>query len=247
MKASIFKILLPVSLLLFLSSCGMNTVNVDALKKTKSVALISIMSEQSVDTSKVDEGSLLAMVANHVSSSDATDMTNKVDKLKQHILSKSSAIFGFRMVSENQVIGSKTYKSIDDSNKNMSNLVAPAGYKRIFSNEKKALDLAFKDLKGVDAAMIVTLKMRLVKGIGAVGVGKSFLWADMTFYLVDRQGNLILHKTASNESDTSALRVMGVFNGSDIEKMALESVDKDLREVATWMQEEMKKPAKKKA
>jgi hypothetical protein len=246
MKSRLLKIIIPLSLVFFLASCGsINSVKVDAYKKIRKVALISIFSKQEIDTSKVDEGSLLAMVTNTVANSDATDMTDKVLRLKSHVLKKSGSIFGFRMVPEKRIIRRKAYKSIDDSNKNMANLVAPSGYKRIFSNEKEVVAKALKGVKGVDAAMIVSLQMRLVKGIGALGVGKSYLWADMTFYLVDKQGNLILHKTASNESDSWALRVKGIFNGNDIQKMAVEAVDKDLKEIAAWIKEEMKKPAKK--
>jgi len=249
MNSRILRMILPLALVFFLGSCGINKVNVNALKQTKRVALISIMSKSKIDTSKVDEGNLLAMAANLASQTNrkAALMDDKVDGLKSYVLANSSKIFGFSMVDEASVINQKAYKAIDDSNKNMANLVAPAGYKRIFSNEKAAIDASLKGLKGVDAAMIITLEMRLVKGVGALGAGKAFLWADMTFYLVDRQGNLILHRTASNESDSSTLRVMGVFKGNDLEKMALEAVEKDLKEIQAWIQEEMKKAATKKA
>lgn len=249
MMSRMIKILVPVALVLFLSACGVNKVNVDAYKKTKRVALVSIMSKNTIDTKKVDEGNLLAMVANKASSTNnkATQMDDKVAGLKSYILNNSSKIFDFSMVPEKRVLNRKSYKAIDDSSKDLANLVAPAGYKRIFANEKDAIAASLKGLKNVDAAMIVTLEMRLVKGAGALGVGRAFLWADMTFYLVDRQGNLILHRTASNESDSHTMRAMGVFKGSDLKKMALEAVEKDLKEIDAWIEEEMKKPAKKKA
>ena len=247
MKSRLIKLLIPVTMMFFLASCGINKVNVDALKKTKRVALVSIMTENKIDTSKVDEGNLLAMASNLVPTKGSKDilMNDKVAGLKSYSMKNSSKIFGFRMVSEKCVISRKSYKAINDSSKDLANLVAPHGYKRIFSNEKKVLADALKGLKNVDAAMIVMLKMRLVKGAGALGVGKAYLWADMTFYLVDKQGNLILHRTASQESDTSTLRVMGVFKNKDLKKMSLEAVKKDLDDIAKWIQEEMKKSVKK--
>lgn len=241
MKLRFFKIIIPITLVFFMASCGMNTVNVDALKKTKKVALISVFSEQTVDTKAVSPNPLMAMAVKAAQDDKGTDMVNKMNLVANHVIKKAPSIFGFRMVPERQVLKRKAYKSINDSNKNMSNLVAPNGYKRIFSNEKPAIEKALKGLNA-DAAMIMNLKARA--GKSAIP-GKAVVRVALTFYLVDRQGNLILHKTVDEEADGSIACVYGIFNANELGKKVVQAIDKDLKSIATWMKEEMKKPAKK--
>ncbi len=243
MKSRLLRLIIPISLIFFLASCGaMNTVNVDAYKKTKRVALISVFSEESVDTKAVSPNPLMQLATKAAQDDKGTDMVNKMDMVKSHVLKKAPSIFGFKMVPEKRVIRLKSYKSFNDSSKNMSNLVAPKGYKRIFSNEKEIITKVLSQIKGADAAMIMHLKARA--GKSAIP-GKAVVRVAMTFYLVDKKGELILHKTVDEEADGSIACVYGIFNANELGKKVVQAIDKDLKSIAAWMKEEMKKPVKK--
>ncbi len=239
MRTRIAKFLIPVLAVFLVASCG--KINVEALKSTKKVALISFMAEESIDTSAVTGGSIQGMVANVVQS-DALDMKPKMVSAKNRILKKAPAILGFKMISERQVINKKSYRAIDDSNANMfGNFVTPKGYKVIAGNQTENILQAIKDVKGADGAMLVTLKCRLVKGVDTIAGGTAILWGDMTFYLYNTAGEIILHKTVSEPSDTTTTQAHGVFAGGNLPKMINEVIEKDLKAINAYIKDEMAK------
>ncbi len=242
MKRGLHKILLPIALIFLVASCLPGT-NIEALKKTRKVALISVMSDDTVDTSNVTGGSLIGMVAN-ATQGDATAMAGKLTKVKNLLIKRSGAIFKFKMVPERQVVSQKGYKAITTSP--LVSMIAPKGYKVIAYNEKEKIAAAIGKLNGVDAAMIVSLKCRLVKQSDWIGAGgRAILWGDMTFYLIDKKGESILWKTVSNPSKTTAYHNHGVFVGADLQKMINEVIETNLKEIAVYMQKELKKSVKK--
>ncbi|MBU2510445.1 hypothetical protein KJ966_03875 [bacterium] len=239
MRIRIAKFLIPVLAVFLVASCG--KINVEALKSTKNVALISFMAEESIDTSAVTQGSIQGLVANAVQG-DATDMKPKMVSAKNRILKQAPSILGFKMIDENQVIKKKSYQAIDDSNANMfGNFVTPKGYKVIAGNQTENILQAIKEVKGADGAMLITLKCRLVKGIDTIAGGTAILWGDMTFYLYNKSGEIILQKTASEPSDTTTTQAHGVFAGGNLQKMVDEVIDKDLKAINAYIKEETMK------
>ncbi|MBU2644944.1 hypothetical protein KKI24_09575 [bacterium] len=241
MKKSVIKVLLPVLSIFLISSCGINTVKVKEYKQTKRVALISVYSQDSVDTKAVSGNPLLAFAVKAVQGNNGTDMLPKMNGVKAHILKEAPSIFGFEMIPEKQVINLKSYKAYSDSSKDLSNLVAPEGYKRIFPDEKEIITKVLSQIKGADAAMIFHLNARA--GESAIP-GKAVIRVSMTFTLVNKNGEQILQKTVDEEADGSISCVKGIFNGGELGKKVVESIDKDLKAVSVWIKEELKKPQK---
>jgi hypothetical protein len=239
MKARLIKLLIPALILLMVASCG--KINVDALQKTKKVALVSFIAEPEIDTSAATGGSIQGMIADAVQG-DARDMKPKMVSVKNTILKRAPAILGFKIISEKYVINKKSYKSIDDSDATrFGSFIAPKGYKVILGNENEKILQAFKELKTADGAMIVTLKMRLGQANGLIGTATAPLWADMTFYVYDKTGQLILQKTASEQSDTETKVIAGVYHAGDFPKMADEAITKGFRAIKVYIDEETAK------
>lgn len=234
MISKFYKFLIPTLLVFSVVSCA--KVNVEALKKTNDVALVSVFGKESVDVSKATGGSIAGLVSK-AAQGDETSMEKRINYVKDVIIEQADAILGFNVLPERTVISKQSYKSIDDKNANRFGGFAVAdGYKQLMGNETAKITQAIKDVKA-DGAMIVTFDARLVKRGGIVGAENGYMWGDMTFYLYDRAGQLILQKTVSNESDTITKIRMGGFSAANFEKMIKETIVKDLKEIKAFIEE----------
>jgi hypothetical protein len=239
MKSIFVKCLIPVLILFMAASCG--TINVDAIKKTKNVALVSFIAKPEIDTSAATGGSIQGMIAD-AAQSDASDMTPKMITVKNAILKKAPAVLGFKVIPEKYVINKKSYKAIDDSDATrFGSFIAPKGYKVILGNENEKILQGIKELKTADGAMIVSLGMRLGNANGLIGTATAAMWGDMTFYVYDKTGQLILQKTASEQSDTEAKVIAGVYHAGNFPTMAQEVIDKCFKSIRAYIDEESAK------
>jgi len=228
------KFLIPFLMVFSVVSCA--KVNVDALKKTKKVALISVFGKESVDVNAATGGDLAGLIS-EVAQSDE----KRITIVKNRVLKEAPSILGFKVLPESSVISKRSYKSIDDKNANMfGGFIKADGYKQIMGNETAKILQAFKGVKGADAAMIVTFNARLTKRGGIVGAENGYMWGDMTFYLYNRAGELILQKTVSTESDSITKIRMGAFSAANFDKMIGETIVKDLKEIKSFINESMK-------
>lgn len=235
MISKFYKFFIPTLLVFSVVSCA--KVNVEALKKTNDVALVSVFGEKSVDVSKATGGSIAGLVSK-AAQGDETSMEKRINYVKDVILEQADAILGFNVIPERTVISKQSYKSIDDKNANRFGGFAVAdGYKQLMGNETAKITQAIKDVEKADGAMIVTFTARLVKRGGIVGAENGYMWGDMTFYLYDRAGQLILQKTVSNESDTITKIRMGGFSAANFDKMIKETIVKDLKEIKAFIEE----------
>jgi hypothetical protein len=235
----ILKFVLPILLIFAVTSCA--KVNVEALKKTKRVAVISVFGKESVDVSKATGGDLAGLIS-EVAQNKETSMKGRITNVKDRIIKKTPSLLGFRVIPESSVIRKRAYKAIDDKNANMfGGFTKAKGYKQIMGNETEKIVQALKSVKKADAAMIVTFNARLTKRGGIVGAENGYMWGDMTFYLYNRKGELILQKTVSNESDSITKIRMGAFSAQNFNKMINETIAKDLKEIKVFMTEAMSK------
>jgi hypothetical protein len=231
------KFLVPVLVLFAAASCG--KVNVEALKTTNTVALVSVFGKESVDVSKATGGSVAGLISK-AAQGDEASMAGRMENVKDVILKETPSILGLKVVPEKSVINAKSYQAIDDKNANrFGGFVKAKGYKQIMGNETAKIVQALEAVKNADAAMIVTFDTRLVKRGGIVGNENGYMWGDMTFYLYDRQGQLILHKTVSNESDTITKIRMGAFSAEPFDKMIAETITKNLKSIKEFIDKSM--------
>lgn len=235
----LLKLVLPVFLIFSLASCA--KVNVEALKQTEKVALVSVFGEESVNVKGATDGNIAGLISK-AAQSDEASMDKRINHVKNVILKKTPSILGFKVIPERYVINKKSYKAIDDKNTNrFGTFVKADGYKQIMGNETEKVLQALKGVKSADAAMIVTYSARLEKSGGIVGAENGYMWGDMSFYMYNRKGELILQKTVSNGSDTVTKIHMGGFSAANFDKMIAETIEKDLKDIKTFMKESMAK------
>jgi hypothetical protein len=237
MISRISKILIPALVLFTAASCG--KVDVEALKATNTVALVSVFGKESVDVSKATGGSVAGLISK-AAQGDETGMAGRIDNVKNVILKETPAILGLKVLPERSVINAKSYQAIDDANANrFGGFVKAKGYKQIMGNETAKIVQAIEAVPNADGAMIVTFDTRLVKRGGIVGNENGYMWGDMTFYLYDKQGQLILHKTVSNESDTITKIRMGAFSAEPFNQMIAETITKNLKDIKAFIDKSM--------
>ena len=212
--------------------------NVEALKTTQTVAVVSMYGEEYVDFTETFGGSLLATAVNAVQGDDY-DLSGKIPALKKNILN-SGRNYPFDFVPEKKVIGTTAYKTIDDSNfRTLDSKVTPKGYKKLAFNEKEKIKAAISKA-GADSGMIITWQYKLARNNGLFGIsGGTKVWGSLTFFLCDRDGNQIFNKTISETSDTGVIQGMGVTFSRNMPKMVDEATEKILKKFDSWLKKEM--------
>lgn len=238
MKLSFFKIGLVAIIAAFaVSSC--KTVNVEALKKTKKVALISVMGRHYIDPASEGGLSIAAIVSTAV---QGKKLDGKVTTRSMvRLLNKNVAKLPFKMVNPKYFLNKRAYKNLKSPLlKNIAAAWAPRGYKAFADSETEKIITAIKAAKA-DAGMMVSYEPKL---INAAAPFTAKLGGVMVIKIVDKKGEVIVRSLLNETSDTVTASVMGVFNAKPIPKMAKEALTKNLKEFERFVKGEMAKAKK---
>lgn len=186
-----------------LSGC-MTTVKKEAFAPTKTYAIVSISSFDSIQK-RGQNASLLGMLKSASSESgfsgDATKMFNGHYKL---VIDELQKMGHFTLLPEKKVTGNEAYRKTEGDNPDgiIIDMISPDGYK-YFTDAKKMQQLA-KDLK-VDG--VIALSMQYSFATSGVGIGGLFTagrqraLTRVTVYAVDTNGEYVWNDTIEQRSE----------------------------------------------
>ena len=238
MKMSLLKVgLVSLAAAFAFSSCS--TVDVEALKRTKKVALVSVTTKPYIDPSNAAGSSLIALVATAAQAKDLTAKPGVTQMVKA--LNKNIGKLPVKMINPKYYVYKKGYKKITDSVTRGMGWWAPKPYKAFTAGETEKVVKAIK-LAKADAGMLVVYQPQLLKGMKPF---TAYLGGAMTIYLIDKTGKTIVKSNLQEKSDTTTTSVMGVWNAKPVQKMMREVVSKNLKAFGNFVAEEIAKAKKK--
>jgi hypothetical protein len=230
----LFGILSVALALLAMVSC--QTYNEAALQAVRSVAVVAIQFNRSVDMSAFTH---YAATARGWAKSAAFDLSPAAARIDSAVFSAWSRSFSFAFVPERQVLDTPEYQALlTDGTKLFDGqaVTVPEGYVAIPADAASAKVLAGR-FPEADAFLWAETTYTLLKKDEFKGTEFARMRADLTVTVFDRGGRAVLRHTVAAE-DSSDIRIItiGVIPASDFAAAAVRATAAASVEMARWLE-----------
>lgn len=226
----------------------------------KNVAVVSCYVDKYIDVSGLDGAAALAAGIATLAEDERFDLTSVLNTFHDDFFNKYADQFNFNIVPEEEIIGSKKYKTFEskfgeseqDGSRIQDGSIPYEGYqvlipnalKRENSNKMRMLELFDEETDGV---MFITLSFALQPKIAVGGMGTAGVAAYMNITLFDEEGKKVFNFTeyATAKKSIPMIKGVPVLDVDKIKPLCEQAAENLMADMTKKMPKLIKKVAKK--